>query len=120
MKIHVLRDLTAYYLKKGRQWVVKVKGKENCFESFERMVEAYPELLELPVMQVAKERRGREKFKPVRIDRSENAPQRPVDARTEKIVSCYYCSGNGELFLGVVCPNCHGKREILVTTYGLL
>lgn len=120
MKIHVLRDLTAYYLKNGRQWVVKIKGKETFFDRFEYMIEAYPDLMELPVMQTTKERRSREKFKPIRIDLLKTIPQRPVDPRTEKIVPCYYCSGKGELFLGVVCPNCHGEKEIMVTTYGLL
>ncbi|MFT6873617.1 MAG: hypothetical protein ACJAVN_002638 [Roseivirga sp.] len=119
MKVHVLRDLTAYYIKKGRKWVVEEGSKKKIFECFELMIEAHPELMELPVMQVAKERRSREKFRPKRTKSPAPIPDRPIDKRSEKIVSCYYCSGKGDLFQGVVCPNCHGEKDILVTTHGL-
>lgn len=118
MKVHVLRDLKAYYVSKGRKWVVETKVKKEVYDSFESMIEAHPQLMELEVMQVAKERRSREKYRPIRVEKKAPVLQRPVDKRTEKIVTCYYCSGKGELFDGVLCPNCHGEQEIRVTTVG--
>ena len=57
VKKHSIHGLTAYYLKKGRNWWVETEGDKKCFKSIEDMVDAYLELLEIEAIKTTFERR---------------------------------------------------------------
>jgi len=119
VKVHTMRGLKAYYLKRGRNWIVEENDQKNVFDCLESMIESYPDLLEVPAILMSSERRKQPKFRPVKTENKALSRRQVMNVRTEKLVSCYYCSGKGDLFQGVPCPNCHGKKDILVTTIGL-
>ncbi|OEK06950.1 hypothetical protein [Roseivirga misakiensis] len=119
IKIHYFKGLKAYYARFGRKWVVEENGQRTSFNSFEDMISEYPILMELPVMQVAALRRMRGKYKPAMKRKGKPPINVRITVVREKLVTCYYCSGKGEVFDGFVCPNCNGKKQFLVTTRGL-
>ncbi|MFY0591539.1 hypothetical protein [Roseivirga sp.] len=118
VKKHTIKDIQAYYLKFGRQWVVEQKNEKNVFDTFESMIESFPILMKLPVMQTAFKRRKRLKFRPYKRKNTQPFLDKVPKVVTEKLVACYYCSGKGELSHGMLCPNCKGQKEILVTSKG--
>lgn len=113
LKVHTINDKKAYYARFGRKWVVEISGKQEQFASIEAMVEKYPDLLKVNAIQLSIEKR--------KTARSEVLPP-PVVRKSEvhtKSVSCYYCSGSGEIVGAVPCPNCKGKGSYIVSTRGL-
>lgn len=114
-KTHHISGLTAYYTKKGRLWWVEKEGGQETFKSIEDMVEKYPDLLNVEPIKMSVERRAlaRTKVTPVTLQEAEKSP----DILT-KTVTCYYCSGNGEVAF-MPCPNCGGSGKIHISTRGL-
>lgn len=114
-KTHHIGALRAYYTKKGRKWWVEQGDERETFNSIEDMVTKYPDLLNVEAIKMSVERRAlaRTKTKPVTLQEIEKSP----DILT-KTVTCYYCSGNGEVAF-MPCPNCGGTGKIHVSTRGL-
>lgn len=112
-KVHFYNGKKAYYAKFGRKWVVEKDAKEEEFSSIEEMIKTYPELLNVNAIKLSFEKR--------QAAREEKLPP-PIVRHQEihtKSVSCYYCSGSGEIVGGVPCPNCNGKGTYIVSTRGL-
>ncbi len=114
-KTHHIGALKAYYTKKGRIWWVEQGDECETFKSIEAMVEKYPDLLEVEAIKMSVERRAmaRTKTKPVTLQEAERSPD-----ILSKIVTCYYCSGTGEVAF-MPCPNCGGVGKIQISTRGL-
>lgn len=113
LKKHSYNGKKAYYAKFGRKWVVIKDGIEEEFVNIEAMIETYPDLLNVGAIKLSFEKRkaAREEVLPPPIVRQE-------EVRSKK-VTCYYCSGAGEIVGGVPCPNCNGKGTYVVSTRGL-
>ncbi|OEK00146.1 hypothetical protein BFP97_00825 [Roseivirga sp. 4D4] len=112
-KVHSYNGKKAYYAKFGRKWVVEENGEEEEFVNIEAMIDKYPELLNVGAINLSFEKR--------KFAREEVLPP-PVVRETEihtKSVTCYYCSGSGEIVGGVPCPNCNGKGTFVVSDRGL-
>lgn len=114
-KTHHIGKLKAYYTKKGRTWWVEQGDERETFKSIEAMVEKYPDLLNVEAIKMSVERRAlaRTKVTPVTLQEAERSPD-----ILSKIVTCYYCSGNGEVAF-MPCPNCGGSGKIQISTRGL-
>jgi len=107
VKKHSVEGLTAYYLKKGRNWWVETEGKKIRFSSIEDMTDEFPQLLKVEALQASVTRRKIGHGKPVEIIHAETAV-------LTKDVKCYYCSGSG--IAGVLpCSNCDGSGKVTVT-----
>lgn len=110
IKKHAIQGLTAYYLKKGRNWWVESAGGKAKFNSIEDMVAQYPILLDIEPIKNSVERR---EFSNKTKDRVQLA-EHTADHIEERITECYYCAGHGTA--GVLpCPNCDGSGKIRVT-----
>lgn len=114
MKIHTFKNLSAYYTKQGRIWHVLEGDEAHQFKSCEAMVEKFPGLMNVEAIANTIERRAYQQTAVV------VEPDLEQDVMIQsKTVDCYYCSGSGEVFAGMPCPNCHGKGQVTVTTKGL-
>lgn len=112
-KVHSYGGKRAYYAKFGRKWVVEKDAKQEEFANIEAMIETYPDLLNVIAIKLSFEKR--------QLARNEQLPP-PIVRHQEiltKSVTCYYCSGSGEIVGGVPCPNCNGKGTYIVSTRGL-
>lgn len=114
-KTHHLGNLKAYYTKKGRTWCVEEDGKLTKFKSIEAMVETYPDLLKVEPIQMSVDRRALARTNTTPVTLQEAARNADV---LSKIVTCYYCAGNGTVAF-MPCPNCGGVGKIKVSTRGL-
>lgn len=114
-KMHVHRGLKAYYVSKGRKWVVEEGDIKHEFNNVNEAVKRFPELMEVTPIVMACERKKETKREVVLV------PSKTEDSKKilSKSVSCYYCSGKGELFSGIICTNCKGQGVFEVNTRGL-
>ncbi len=114
-KVHVHRGLKAYFVSKGRKWIVEDENEKHEFNNVNEAVKQFPQLLEVSAIVMACERKKLRRKKvvlaPPKGDR--------VEAIRSKTVSCYYCSGKGDIFDGVLCPNCKGQGVFEVNTKGI-
>lgn len=113
LKVHTLNGKRAYYAKFGRKWVVEQGDKKEEFANIEEMIATYPELLQVTAINLSFEKRKMAR---------EEVPAKPIVRNQEihtKSVTCYYCTGSGEIVGGVPCPNCNGKGTYIVSTRGL-
>ena len=110
VKKHSTHGLTAYYLKKGRNWWVETQGDKKCFKSIEDMVDAYLELLEIEAIKTTFERRkfSRE-FNVGKVEIASITEDKYIESETE----CYYCNGTG-MAGGLPCSNCNGTGIVKV------
>lgn len=113
IKVHSYNGKKAYYAKFGRKWIVEKDSKEEKFSSIEEMIQTYPDLLNVTAIKLSFEKRqaAREEQLPPPIVRHQEVHS--------KSVTCYYCTGSGEIVGGVPCPNCNGKGTYVVSTRGL-
>jgi len=58
VKKHFINGLTAYYLKRGRNWWVESAGGKESFDSIEAMVQKHPLLLDIEAISLSVERRA--------------------------------------------------------------
>jgi RecJ-like exonuclease len=111
VKKHFIDGLTAYYLKKGRNWWVESGENKESFDSIEAMVEKYPSFLDIEPIKLSVDRRA--------FSRTGDKPEvklasLPKESIIEKKVECYYCNGTG--IAGVLpCSNCNGTGSVNVT-----
>lgn len=112
-KVHSHAGVKAYYVKLGRKWIVEDGDKKIVFDNVSAMVKKYPDLTEVPAIQMAIDRKTLAKKEVVLASDGKGAEI------ASKIVTCYYCSGKGELESGMPCPNCGGKGRFEVNTRGL-
>ncbi len=113
IKVHSHNGKRAYYARFGRKWIVEQDGIDEEFSSIESMVDKYPDLLDVIAIKLSVEKRE--------AARKEQLPP-PIVRYQEvhtKSVSCYYCTGSGEIVGGVPCPNCNGRGTYTVSTRGL-
>ena len=85
------------------------------------MIASFPELMELPAMQMTRYAKDRKKSRPKERVLPKLLPEskRVVSSkRHEKVLGCYYCSGSGEVF-GIPCPNCRGKGKVFLNSKGI-
>ncbi len=110
VKKHVIDGLTAYYLKRGRNWWVESAAEKESFDSIEAMVEKHPVLLDIEAIRLSVERRA--------FSRTADKPEvvlasLPEENIIEKKVKCYYCNGTG-LAGALPCSNCNGTGQVTV------
>jgi len=112
-KVHTLNGRRAYYAKLGRRWIVEEGEDTYEFRNIEEMIKTYPDLLEVDSVKMSYERRL--------LAKKEVRPEPPVRHQEvhSKSVTCYYCSGKGDVYEGIICPNCNGKGSFIVNTKGL-
>ncbi len=115
LKVHVHKGLKAYFVSKGRKWVVEEGEQTHQFSNVNEVVRKFPQLLEVNAIIMACERKKTAKLKAVLPEIKAKKPE-PVLTKT---VSCYYCSGKGDIFDGVLCPNCKGQGIFEVNTRGI-
>ncbi|KYG80594.1 hypothetical protein EV198_2276 [Roseivirga ehrenbergii] len=122
IKVHICNNKRAWYTPKGRLWHVEDRGVQLSYRTIEEMLGAHPEFTSIPEMQASvdrhiektEKRKVRQAHKESENIKRENQPK----ARTEKMVTCYYCFGTGKTGLGMPCTNCQGKGVYLVTAKG--
>lgn len=112
-KVHSLNGRRAYYAKLGRRWIVEENDTTYEFRNIEEMIKTYPDLLEIDSVKMSFERRLLAKREVVT-----EVPVRNIEVHS-KSVTCYYCSGKGDVYEGILCPNCNGKGTFIVNTKGL-
>jgi DnaJ-class molecular chaperone len=125
-KIHTYNGKSTWFTPIGRQWHVKDGKTQVSFDNIEKMVKAYPELMNIPTIQATIKRRA-EKVKYSKVKQystsKKNKPTKPnsqqVQKQDEMPVTCYYCSGTGKIGFGMPCTNCGGKGSYVVTTKGI-
>lgn len=112
-KVHSHAGVKAYYVKLGRKWIVEDGDKKIIFNNVSEMVKKYPDLTEVPAIQMAIDRKTLAKKEVVLASGGKG------EEVVSKIVTCYYCSGKGVLASGLPCPNCGGVGWFEVSTRGL-
>jgi RecJ-like exonuclease len=87
------------------------------------MLKEYPSLEEVAAIQFAlsrhmdKPKRLKDKLKRKEVMANKVIKFQPKLG--EKVVECYYCTGEGRTSMGMSCPNCGGKGSFSVTGKGI-